>query len=390
MLNTRKIILMLDSSRAADRGFIRGIINYSQGRGHWSFYRFSPLFKTFPFSNQKQESLLERLNKLDADGIIGYLPAEKKLLKTIMQKNFPVVALPVNDPITGITNIKQSTRVGIMGAEHLLDRGFEHLAFCGSNDHWSIIRRVGFIQKIEQSGLPSMLYPVPENKIKPEGELKKLTQWVNKLPKPVGIMASNDEQAAEIVEACQLAELSIPDEVAILGVDNDEMICTLSNPPISSIQLNNEKVGYLAAEAIDTLIKNNEAKIKNIIIEPVNIITRQSSDIIAIDDEHVSAAIRFIRSNSRRAIHVQDVIEQSILSSRALQQRFQKFLGRTINHEIRRVRVLEFANLLISTNETVKTLSYDMQFGDIGHISRIFKKEMEMTPIEYRRKYGKK
>jgi LacI family transcriptional regulator len=210
MRKHRKIILMLDSSRGADRGIIQGIIEYSQLRGYWSFYRYSPIFRTPPFVKGHADSILERLKKLDADGIIGYLPAESHLLKTIVSTGFPTVAIPISEPIDGFVNVLQDETVGTAGAEHLLDCGFRYFAFCGTTDYWSKVRQKGFVKKIKQAGYAVGVYPLSKEHKKRERELQRLAQWLEKLPKPVAVMASNDERSADIVEACHLKTLPIP------------------------------------------------------------------------------------------------------------------------------------------------------------------------------------
>lgn len=381
---------MLDSSRAADRGVIRGILEYAHLRGDWSFYRYSPLFRTPPFSREQSGSVLERLKKLDADGIIGYLPAESNVLQTIISTGFPTVVIPIKEPIPGLVNILQDEAVGSAGAHHLLERGFVHYAFCGAQDYWSTVRGEGFTGLIGKAGFSVYSYPgVPDSK-RGENEVERLAQWLENLPKPVAVMTSNDERSAELVEACHLKGLKIPDQVAVLGVDNDEMICQLSNPPLSSIELNSEKVGSEAAEAMDCLIARRKPPREEIYFRPAGIVTRQSTDFLAIEDAEVAAAVRFIRNNARRDIHVNDVVANSTLSLRALQQRFCKSLGRGINQEIRKIRIQQFSERLLKTSHTVQKIAYDLAFEDINHMSRLFRREMGMTPLEFRSRFGPK
>lgn len=379
---------MLDSSRAVDRGTIRGIVEYSHLRGNWSFYRFRPLFQTYPFSKGHSDNILQRLKKLDADGIIGYLPAEPQLQKNIIQRNFPTVTVPFQELIPGVVNVQQGTQVGVVGADHLLDRGFRHFAFCGAKNRWSLIRQENFIRRIKQAGFTVRQYPLSQERKKHESELNRLADWLKKLPKPIGLMACNDERSSDVVEACHIAGLQVPNEIAILGVDNDEMICNLSSPPLSSVKLNSEIVGYKAAEVLDNLITGIPVTQPEIFFEPIGVVTRQSTDILAIDDRQVAQSIRFIRNNARRDIHVNDIVDQSSLSIRALQQRFRKAIGRGINQEIRRVRIRQLAEAIINTNQTINQIACDLKFDDINHISRRFRKEMGMTPIEYRKRFG--
>ena len=152
--------------------------------------------------------------------------------------------------------------------------------------------------------------------------------------------------------------------------------------------LNFKQVGYDSAETLDLLIDGEKKPQNDICFRPVGIAARQSTDILAIDDKEVACAVRFIRNNTLRNIHVNDVLAQSALSIRSLQQRFRKVLNRSIHQEIRRTRVRQFAKTLLKTNHTIHKIAYDMEFEDINHISRIFRKEMKMTPIEYRKRFG--
>ena len=380
----RKIILMLDSSRAADRGVIKGIVNYSNSRGEWTIYRFSPLFRTYPFSGDSgSDEIWDKLVKFDADGIIGYIPNDNDLLDKIRARNFPAVIQPVITPIHGVVNIRQDSNTGIMGANYLMSLGVKRFGFCGMDYCWSKVRQQAFNETIISAGL--------ENSIAPENAsgVSELVRWLMTLEFPAAIMACNDERAYELVEACRIAMLDIPQQVAILGVDDDEMICPLSNVPISSVQMNFETVGYNAAEAVDRMISSKGSNtISDILCSPTAIVKRASTDILEIDDIEVANAIRYIRNNAKRAITVSDVQKNSFLSLRSLQLRFKKVLNRSLYQEIQRERVAEISRQLLNTNLTVQQIAYTMGIEDINHISRLFKKVTGMTPIEYRRKMG--
>ena len=385
MDRVKRIILMLDHSRAAERGLIRGITEYAHSRGSWAFYRYSPRFRTPPFTHSPTDNIFDRLHKLDADGIIGYLPAEKKLVAAILQRKFPAICLPIQAPIDGMVNIHEDPAVGALGAEHFLEKGLENFAFCPTNDHWSRVRRNGFAQKIHEAGFTTRIYPLSRERKRIDLELNRMADWLKTLPKPVGIMASNDERAAELIQASHLADLRVPDEVSILGVDDDEMICGLSNPPLSSIRLNFEHVGYLAARNIEDLIARRTPSHPELTLQATGVTTRLSTDILAITDAEVADAVRFIHRNARRYLDVHDVVNHSNLSIRALQRRFRLTLGRGINDVIHRARVREFAHLLLHTNLTVYQIAHELEFNDVAHTSRLFKKETGKTPAQYRR-----
>ena len=384
-MKKRKIILMLDSSRAADRGIIRGVVNYSNLRGEWTYYRSSPLFQKMPFSGDYyNDEIWQKLNTLEADGLIGYLPDDKTLLEKIRDCGFPAVILPVSSQVEGMVNISQDKKTGAMAAEYLLGLGFKNFGYCGMKYNWNKIRQKSFSDIIHSAGF--------DLSVAPEGASSSdLAQWLISLEQPVAIMACNDERAAELIQLCMECRIKIPTQAAVIGVDNDEMICTLTNPPLSSIQMNFETVGYNAAETIDRLLSGQEiSDISELCCRPTEIICRASTDTLEIDDIEVANAVRFIRNNVRRAINVKDVHKNSMLSLRALQLRFRKALNRSINQEIHRERIAEMCRQLLNSNLTIQQIAYRMELGDIKHVSRIFKKETGMTPIEYKRKLGSK
>ena len=386
----RRIILMLDNSRAADRGMIRGIMEYSHLRGQWSFYRYLPLFQRAPFSDQKSQDLIFRLKHFEADGIIGYLPDSRDLIERIIKKRFPTVAQPILEPIEGIVNILQDPQVGSIGADHLLERGLGHFAFCGTREYWSRIRQEGFCDQIAKNGQAVHIYPAERRSSTRDTQIRSIARWLRKLPLPIGIMASNDERADQVVEACHLADLKIPDQAAILGVDNDEMICGLSNPPLSSIELNFSRVGYEAAERIDQMISGQCIKPTKLYFHPTGIHTRQSTTLLAVNDPEVVQAVRFIRGNARKNITVSDVVSETSSSRRTLQLRFRKALGRTIQEEIQKTRIEQIAHRLIHSTQTIRQIAQDLSFPDDNHFSRLFKRQMNMSPRQYRQRFGPK
>lgn len=388
--SNRRIILMLDSSRTADRGLIRGIMEYSHLRGQWSFYRYLPLFQRAPFSSQKSRDLLYRLRHFEADGIIGYLPDSRELIDRIIEKRFPAVAQPILSPIEGIANILQTPDTGRLGAEHLLERGLKHFAFCGSPEYWSRVRQEGFCRRIEEAGYTTQVFPFEHPPSGREAQAAAIARWLRKVRTPVGIMAGNDERAEQVVDACHRAGLAIPDKAAVLGVDNDEMICGLCNPPLSSIEMNFRQAGYEAAELIDQMISGREQTSQELCYYPLGIATRQSTTILAVDDAEVARAVQFVRSNARKAITVSDVVSGAAISRRALQLRFRQALGRTLQEEIAKTRIEQIAQGLTHSNRTIRQIAQDLGYPDDTHFARLFKRHMGMSPREYRRRFGPK
>jgi LacI family transcriptional regulator len=203
-------------------------------------------------------------------------------------------------------------------------------------------------------------------------------------------MACNDDRALDICDACRTSGLHVPYEVAILGVDNDDLACELANPPLSSIAVNNERAGYEAAELLDQLMSGKNDVEKQITAIPTHIVTRQTTDIFAVADKEVVNALRFVQQHSTEDIHVDDVVEAVPLSRRVLESRFRKTVGRSILSEIRRARVEQVVQMLVETNLPISEIANRLSYSGIEHIARYFRREKGMSLIEYRRRFGQK
>jgi LacI family transcriptional regulator len=201
-------------------------------------------------------------------------------------------------------------------------------------------------------------------------------------------MTYADDYSQQIVEACKVAKLKIPDEVAIVGVDNDHLICNLSNPPLSSVALKYERAGYEIARLLNRLMNGEEMNGQQVIIEPTHIVTRQSTNTLFVDDPAVLQAVRFIHQNSSRLLQIEDVVRNSNLSRRALQQKFNRVLGHSIFHEIQQRHSDQIAKMLIETNLPVSQIALSMGHSGVEHISRYFRLAKKCSPTEYRIKYG--
>jgi LacI family transcriptional regulator len=204
-------------------------------------------------------------------------------------------------------------------------------------------------------------------------------------------MACNDDRGQYVLEACQIAGLRVPDDVAVIGVDNDDLICDLTVPPLSSIALNHEKAGYQAAQLLDEMMAGKKVDSKTIIpLESSHIVIRQSTDVLAIEDHELAEAVRFIRGHSREAIQVSDVVESVAVSRRVLERRFREVLKRSVHDEIARARVEHACRMLVETNLSVSQIAQHLGYPSDKHIARHFRKEKGMTPRQYRKKFGRK
>ena len=209
--------------------------------------------------------------------------------------------------------------------------------------------------------------------------------WLKSLPRPVAIMACNDICGRQVLEASLGQGLNVPDDVAVLGVDDDGLICNLANPPLSSVAFNLEQAGYQAAEVLDGLMAGRIREPQRIMVPSLWVVARRSTDVIATDDRHLSGALRFIRDHARHAIGVSDVVQQAGLSRRGLEIRFRQILGRSIRSEIERVRLAFAKQLLLETALPLQRIATLVGFGSLPYLSNVFRRETGLTLAQFRR-----
>jgi LacI family transcriptional regulator, galactose operon repressor len=376
--------LRIESSREFGRSLLRGIAKYSRINGPWLFYS----------EPGGQEKNLPDLRSWRANGAI-IRDTSKIDSRKIISLNLPtIVAVHIKEQVPKLPTIMtDSVLISNMAAEHLLDRGFRRFAYYAVDDTWwSQARAKAFGERIAESGFETSFYKQPRSRTHRswQKEQIRIADWLESLPKPLGLMASCDDRAKHVIEACKLANLHIPEDVAVIGVDNDELVCDLSHPAISSVALDTERAGYEAAELLDNLMAGEKMANQKIIIRPTHIVTRQSTDILAIEDPDVVRAVRFIRQHAKEPIQVSDVARTVEISHRGLSQRFQKTLGHSINQQIRKARVEIIVRMLVETNLTVRRIAMTCGFTSVDHIARYFRKEKGMSLLDYRKKYGQK
>ena len=277
-----------------------------------------------------------------------------------------------------------------MAAEHFLERGYTNFGFFGSSRAcYAILRETGFRRRLAQENyvvsschagyLPQLPVPTSWRQID-----IRVRRWLRQLPKPVAIFTSNDIPARDLADMCQQLKLNVPDEVAILGVDNDELICEMTTPPISSIDTPAERIGYEAAAMLDRLMSGEVAPKKPMLLQPLQVITRQSTDTLATNDLAVAAALKFIRQHGGDEISVSDVVQASAQGRRMLECKFRALLGRTILEEIQRMRIEIVKDLLVSTNLSMPAISQRTGFSSAERLSVVFRKVTGVPPSKFR------
>ena len=313
-----------------------------------------------------------------------------KASKPLLELNIPTILVPHNNEIYLDCPVVKTDGESIskMAADHLLNIGLKNFAYSGfDNFPWSSERQKYFEKYIKDKNFNISIFHQPKtlSRRKWENEQTLMADWLKSLPKPIGIMACNDDRGQHVIEACKIAQLHIPEDVAVIGVDNDDLICDLCDPPLSSVALNVEKAGYEAARLLDLMMNSRKTVIKNITVKPTYVRTRHSTDIIETEDKELTKAISFIRQNFRKDIRVEDVVESTILSRRSLEQRFRNKLNRSINSEIRRIRVEHISKLLVETDLSISEIAYSLGFSSAEHISRYFQREKGKCLREFRK-----
>lgn len=314
------------------------------------------------------------------------------LVKNCAQLGIPLVDLDDSPLFPGVPKIRpNNTAIGHLGAEHFLERGFRHFAFCGfANERWSCERRDGFTEALRLAGHECDVFDQEYPGVITPGwnaqQTTLLVNWLRQLPKPTAIMACVDVRAFQVIIAAQQAGLLVPEEIALLGVNNDVMRCELSHPSLSSIALNAHQSGYHAAEVLDRLLRQEGTAPTETRIEPLGVVTRMSTDILAVGDRNVAAALSFIRERACKGINVDEVVAHAAASRSQLEKKFRRFIGRSPQAEIRRVQLARVKELLSETDLPLKTIAAMTGFEHIEYLSVVFKRMTGESPGQFRKR----
>lgn len=285
--------------------------------------------------------------------------------------------------------------VGRVGAQHLLERGFQNLLFYTHtvDRRVALIRQEGFMEaaKEEPTHRNIAVYELTwgrETPMEPhENRLTWLGRMLSQMKKPLGVMAVNDAVAAEVVDAAMLIGLKVPEDVAVVGVDNDPILTELGAIPISSVDNARERIGYEAAALLDRMIDGETPPTEPVLIPPAGVVLRQSTEVVAVDDVNVGKAARFIRDHFREPISVNDVAAKCFLSRRRLQDLFREALGHGMSEEILRQRLLCSQHLLTNTTNKIDRIARMSGFRSGMRMSKVYQRELGTTPQQYRQNY---
>jgi len=379
-----KVLLLIDFSEEYGRGLLNGIAKYSRLFGPWSFSRIPLVYRN---KNDVNE-IISWAKEWGSNGIIAQIENES-IYRQLLELKKPLIAQDAYERFLQIPNITGLYyETGQMAANYFIEKGFRNFAFYGfENIVWSRERCNGFRDRIENLNYKVHIYQHQKEETPPLWSYTEssLSDWLKALPKPIALMTCDDNQGQHVTEACKAVGINVPEQIAVLGVDNDLSICNLSDPPLSSISLNTEKGGFEAAKLLDRMMKGNLTGFADILIEPLQVISRRSTDILAVDDKEISKALHFIYYHHKENIRVDDVVRSTALSRRVLEKRFQSVLKRSILNEISNLRIEHVKQLLIETEMNISEIADTCGYSDIKNLSRYFRNYQGITPLEFRK-----
>lgn len=384
-----RLILLSDFTESFSYNLLKGVLAYSKSHEPWVVCRMPPSYKlTYGI-----EGVLKWAKTWQADAIIGRFDNEDNV-ELFRQHGIIAIAQDYKARFENIPNITGDYRkTGKMAAEFFLNKGFQHFAFYGYRDTvWSQERCEGFYECIAERGFGNNFHVYQEQSLDDLWfyEAPPLLSWLKSLPHPTALMACDDNQGNRITEICKVNNIKVPDKIAILGVDNDEIICNLSDPPLSSISHNIVRGGFEAAELIDRLLndeENNRQDMQDVVIQPINIVNRLSTDFYSTTDMHIHTALKYIHQNIASDITVSDIVKQVPLSRRLLEIRFKQVTQQSIHKYIFNLRMERFAQLLLASDAPIADVAEQVGINNLKNLSRQFKILKKVSPNEYRKEH---
>lgn len=382
----RQVAVLIDFSRSYGRGLMSGVAKFVREHHEWSVqseeWRWVDTTPTW-FRNWK------------GDGAIAWVETPD-LAAVIRGLRVPTVDVRGSVPDCGLPLIgTENEIVANLVAEHLIQRGFRHYAFCGFiGANYSDQRSHLFKERLAQAGFDCAIYDPPEMSRDAEIiELEKrgllfqshLARWLKSLPKPVGIMTCNDIRGHQVMNACRRLELTVPEEVAVVGVDNDEIFCELSDPPLSSVALDTVRIGYEAAALLEKMMDGGKPPDRPVLVPPREIVTRRSSDVLAMSDRQLAAGARFMREHVFDVLTTNDMARAAGMSRRVFERRFLAQVGRSPKAEVLRLRLERVKDLLTDTDWNLAQIADRTGFKYGEYLHTVFSQKLGMTPGEFRR-----
>jgi LacI family transcriptional regulator len=378
-MTLRRVFVLVETSSGYSRGILEGIGQYRHEHPEWSIF----------FEERGLEELPPRwLKSWQGDGIIARTANRRigRQLDKVKTPRVELLGLQEDEP----AKVHGDNRAaGRMAAAHLMGCGLRHFGFfAGGSPWWIAICREAFCEELKKNGFPCSVYrpPVKDCRILPrwhESQEESLSRWLLSLTQPCGVFCVTD--ARIVLEFCRRLNISVPERMAILGEDEDPLVCNVSTPPLSAIDFGGKQIGYRAAALLDRMMAGAPPPKAIEWIAPLRVVPRQSTDIVAVDDEEMAQALRFIRQYACSGIDVDDVVAATCISRRAMERRFRDLFNRTPRTEILRVQIEQAKLLLLNTTLRVETIARRSGFSAFRHFAEVFQRETGTTPRDFRK-----
>ncbi len=377
-----RVALLIETSNRYGRDLLHGIHDWVSTGANWSIR----------LTEQSRRAPLPAwLRHWHGDGIIARV--DSAVTATALRRTgLPVVDVSAERMKSEFPRVSiNNTAVAELAAAHLLAKNIRHFAYCGDGQYlWSRQRGTAFAQVLREHGFRCAEFPSKPTTAAGgwEQEMQAIARWLTKLPKPVGVFACFDGRAQQVLEACHVAQLTVPDEVAVLGVDDDELVCELCDPPLSSVLPNARRTGYEAAAVLAHLMAGGAAgstELKE--IEPVRVVERRSTDALAVSDRHVAAAMRYIREHAHDGIGIKDVLRAVPVSRTLLERKFSRLIGESPHRVIKRHQIDRARQLLAETDLAIARIADMAGFDSASYLSAMFRRETGESPRAFRTKH---
>ncbi len=384
MIALPNVVLLIETSTSWGTGLLKGISRFVRER-NWSVH----------VEPSGQHESLHLPPGWEGDGVIARIP-HRGLHRELLEYGSPVVSVSWFDydgPNIGRCTADERA-CGRLAAEHLVECGFRHFGYCGPVDRPEYVDQLGrsFQEALQSRGRTCHTFTEPDEPLNGRRDWMtgrfRLAAWLRSLPKPIGLFAWSTVRARELAEACRLAELEVPQDAAILGGLPDDLIGTISNPPLSYVDVGAERIGYEAARLLGRMMSGAAPPPEPVLVPPVGIVQRRSTDIAAVEDPVLAEAIRFMRAHASEPIRVQDIPRHVPISRRVLEQQCKRLLGRSPAAELRRLRIERAKQMLMERPDTISQIATRCGFNHTEVLIRTFKAHVGMTPTQYRRRHG--
>ncbi|MDR1964745.1 MAG: substrate-binding domain-containing protein [Planctomycetaceae bacterium] len=381
-MKKKRILVLVETSRIYGRQIIEGITRYALEHGNWIIF----------LEDRGLEKKIPRLVQCHYDGIISRTVFAESRLTTLQ---VPVVELLGDGVFRSSDILCDGNRLGVMASDYFQSKGLRHFGYFSTGQSWwSTQFYSAYSEHLATNGFSCLTNPFCRRKNDASLSLKvtdktesRILHWLRAIPKPIGLFCPSDSQAVYLINLCQIAEIAVPHEIAILGVENNITLCNATSPTLSSIAVDGHQTGYQAAWLLDRKINKQVLPKIPILIPPIDVVARVSTDFITVADPDVAKALYFISQQVLLHITVQDIADAVDLSPRTLIRKFHESLGHTPEQELHRIRIERAKAILRNTNLSITKIGEQIGFTSTEYFVRNFRHTVKMTPKQYRLKF---